>query len=417
MADRLVAWLYDTPVVGISAAANLRVTVDWEEAGIERWGRGSRALSVSLALGSPIRRNEDTGMDFFSNLLPDGPVLIAMANLAGVSPVDTFGLLSRFGSDCAGALVIVPEGAVPASRSDWGYEALTLDDVARVIDNLAAAPFGADLDRGWSPSLAGYQEKVLLGRLADGSWTRPLQGAPSTWILKPDRDIRMAENEATCLRLAAACGIPIPDVELLTIDGVKVLAIARYDRAETDGSISRIHQEDGCQAVGAPPMLKYEDDGGPPLVALAELLRNFGEVDSLEQLLARVTFNMAIGNADAHAKNFSILHDRVDPTVALAPAYDLISTIALEPRPNAAGRMVPAVTRMGQRVDGVSEITDVSRASVVAEGTSWGMGATSATRIVDEMLDRVRHALVGSDGDKKVLTVIQSQLDRLGSRE
>jgi len=414
VADRLVAWLCDTPVAGISAAANLRVTVDWEAAGIARWGRGSRVLSLSLPLGSPLRRNDDTGMDFFSNLLPEGPVLFAMAALAGVSPVDIYGLLTRFGSDCAGALVIVPEGTVPAPRSDWEYVTLTLDDIARDIDKLTTVPFGADVDQGWSPSLAGYQGKVLLGRLADGTWTRPLHGAPSTWVLKPDRVNRIADNEATCLRLAAACGIAVPDIELLTVGGVKVLAIARYDRVVTDGSVSRIHQEDGCQADGKPPMRKYEDEGGPHLVTLAELLRNFGALESPEELLGRVTFNVAIGNADAHAKNFSILHHPVDPTVELAPAYDLISTIALEPRPNAAGQMVPARTRMGQRVDGVLEITEVTRANLVAEGTCWGLGAKTATRIVDEMLDRVHQEMHGLDGDATVLAVIQGQLERVG---
>ena len=414
MGDRLVAWLYGTPVVGISATTNQRVTVDWEEAGIERFGRGSRVLSISLPLGSPMRRNDDTGMDFFSNLLPDGPVLVAMATLAGVVPGDTFGLLSRFGSDCAGALVIVPGGTAPADPSDWGYEPLALGDIARAIDNLAVVPFGADLDRGWSPFLAGYQGKVLLGRLPDGTWTRPLHGAPSTWILKPDRDIKVAENEALCLRLAAACGIPVPDIELLTIGGVKVLAIARYDRAEADGVPSRLHQEDGGQAVGISPMLKYEDDGGPPLVALAEVLRHFGAADALTDLLARVTFNVAIGNADAHAKNFSILHHPVDPTVALAPAYDLISTIALAARPDAVGQLVRAPTRMGQRVGGVLEITEVSRDNLVAEGTSWAMGFRLAGRIVDEMLERVRHAVQDAEGDRTVLAVIDGHLDRLG---
>jgi len=412
VADRLIAWLYDTPVVRITPAANLRVTIDWEPAGIERWGLGSRALSVSLPLGSPIRPKDDTGMNFFSNLLPEGPVLFAMATLAGVSPVDTYGLLSRFGSDCAGALVIVPEGVTSPERSDWGYEALTLVDVAHLIDNLATVPFGADIDQGWSPSLPGYRGKVLLGRFADGTWARPLHGAPSTWILKPDRDIRMAENEATCLRLAASCGIPVPDVELLTIGGAKVLAIYRYDRDETHGSTCRIHQEDGCQATGMRPMLKYESDRGPPLAALAEVLHNYGTVDSLKELLARITFNLAIGNADAHAKNFSILHARADPTVVIAPGYDLISTIALDPRRNAAGQMVPASTRMGQRVDGIRDITEVSRANLVSEGTKWGIHSKAATQIVDEMLDMVRRAVRASDGDRTVLATIETQLDR-----
>jgi serine/threonine-protein kinase HipA len=194
----------------------------------------------------------------------------------------------------------------------------------------------------------------------------------------------------------------------LTIGGAKVLAITRYDRDET----RRIHQEDGCQATGMPPMLKYESEGGPPLAALAELLHNYGTVDSLKELLARITFNMAIGNADAHAKNFSILHAPVDPTVVIAPAYDLISTIALDPRRNAAGQMVPASTRMGQWVDGVRDIAEVSRANLVSEGSKWGIDSKAATQIVDEMIDMVRRAVRESDGDRTVLATIETQLDR-----
>ena len=47
-------------------------------------------------------------------------------------------------------------------------------------------------------------------------------------------------------------------------------------------------------------------------------------------LLRRTTFNVAVGNADAHAKNFSLLHDADDPEIRLAPFYDVLSTIALE---------------------------------------------------------------------------------------
>jgi serine/threonine-protein kinase HipA len=161
-------------------------------------------------------------------------------------------------------------------------------------------------------------------------------------------------------------------------------------------------------------MLKYEAEGGPPLTALAELLRNYGTVDSLKELLARVTFNVAIGNADAHAKNFSILHAPADPTVVIAPAYDLISTIALDPRRSVAGQKVPASTRMGQRVDGVRDIAEVSRANLVSEGSKWGIPSKAATQIVEEMLEMVRRALRVSDGDRAVLATIETQLDRVG---
>jgi hypothetical protein len=32
----------------------------------------------------------------------------------------------------------------------------------------------------------------------------------------------------------------------------------------------------------------------------------------------------------AHAKNFSVLHDRDSPAIRLAPLYDVLSTIALD---------------------------------------------------------------------------------------
>jgi hypothetical protein len=61
------------------------------------------------------------------------------------------------------------------------------------------------------------------------------------------------------------------------------------------------------------------------------LLRNFGDPREVTSLLRRTTFNMAVGNADAHAKNFSVLHEPDSPAVRLAPLHDVLSTISLEP--------------------------------------------------------------------------------------
>jgi serine/threonine-protein kinase HipA len=44
------------------------------------------------------------------------------------------------------------------------------------------------------------------------------------------------------------------------------------------------------------------------------------------KLLDAAIFNLIIGNADAHAKNFSLLHR--DGAIVLAPLYDLLSTVA-----------------------------------------------------------------------------------------
>jgi serine/threonine-protein kinase HipA len=63
-----------------------------------------------------------------------------------------------------------------------------------------------------------------------------------------------------------------------------------------------VHQEDGCQVTATPPGLKYEEQGGPALRDLADVIRNFGDPRDVTSLLRRTTFNIAVGNADAHAK-------------------------------------------------------------------------------------------------------------------
>jgi hypothetical protein len=106
-------------------------------------------------------------------------------------------------------------------------------------------PLAVDLARGFRPSLAGFQRKALVGRADDGTWQLPVGNAPSTWILKPDGPHGTAANEATCLRLAAACGLEVPDTELLDLDGLAVLAVNRYDRRPSPDGPVRVHQEDG----------------------------------------------------------------------------------------------------------------------------------------------------------------------------
>lgn len=413
MANDLTAWLYGTPLLTLTPTNNFRVSFKWEPLGIERWGLGSRILSISLPLGSPTGPRDDRALEYFSNLLPDGPTLTAMASLAGVSELDTFGLLSTFGSECAGAVVLLSDGQSPSDPSTWGAEELSLLDIAAAIDNLSVAPFGASIEKGWTPSLAGFQGKILLGRSKSQQWTRPTNGAPSTWILKPDIEYRIAENEATCLRLAAASGLPVPDVELLEINGHRVVAIRRYDRDDSTEPVTRIHQEDGCQATATPSQQKYEYSGGPSLKDLAVILKDYGDADSLRELLRRVTFNAAIGNADAHAKNFSILHELNNPSIVLAPVYDVISTIALEPRLNALGALIDASTQMGQSVNGIDDIRRVSAADLVTEATTWGIRRKFAQEVVVESLDTTEGSLQSVEGDESTLTTIDEQLKRL----
>ena len=414
MADRLVAWLYDTPVAALTRGPEFRIRLEWRPEGIERWGLGSPALSTGLPLGSPIGPRDLRGLDFFENILPEGPALERMAALAGVRPVDTYGILQSFGHDCAGAIMVLPDGERPGGSGSSGYSPMTPSDMQRVINALDAVPLGAAPERGFRPSLAGFQRKALLGRSGDGTWQFPHGDAPSTWILKPDGPYPMAANEATCLRLAAACGLAASEAELLDVARLPVLAVKRYDRREAPaGDIpARVHQEDGCQAAAMPPALKYEEQGGPALRDLAEVIRDYGDPRDLTSLLRRTTFNMAVGNADAHAKNFSVLHEPGTPAISLAPLYDVLSTIALE-LTDRTGRPMRADTHLGQRVGGQADIRRVTSANLVDEGASWGIRRRAASAVVAETLEQVLAAIPATSGDARVLAVIREQAERI----
>jgi serine/threonine-protein kinase HipA len=414
VADRLVAWLYDTPIATLMRGPEFRIRLEWRPEGIERWGLGSPALSVGLPIGAPIGPRDTRGLDFFENVLPEGPALERMAVLAGVRPVDTYGILAAFGHDCAGAIMVLPDGDHPGGSDANGYAAMAPGGLERVINALDATPLAAAPERGVRPSLAGFQRKALLGRASDGTWQLPSGDAPSTWILKPDGPHAMAANEATCLRLAAACGLPVPEAELLDVAGLPVLAVKRYDRQGAPAGVipARVHQEDGCQATAMPPGLKYEEQGGPAWRDFAGVIRDFGDPRDVTGLLRRTTFNMAVGNADAHAKNFSLLHEPDVPAVRLAPLYDVLSTIALE-LTDRVGQPIQADTHLGQRVGGQADIRKVTAADLTDEAVTWGVRRRTASAVVAETLDQVLAAIPAASGDARVLAVIREQAERI----
>ena len=207
---------------------------------------------------------------------------------------------------------------------------------------------------------------------------------------------------------------PVPEAELLDVAGIPVLAVKRYDRQDAPaGDIpARVHQEDGCQATAMPPRLKYEEQGGPALRDFVSVIRNFGDPRDVTGLLRRTTFNMAVGNADAHAKNFSILHDAGSPAVRLAPLYDVLSTIALE-LTDSAGQPMRADTHLGQRVGGQADIRNVTAASLIDEAATWGVRQRTASEVVTETMDQVLAAIPATPGDARVLAVIREQAERI----
>jgi serine/threonine-protein kinase HipA len=172
--------------------------------------------------------------------------------------------------------------------------------------------------------------------VSGGQISIPLNGAPSTHILKPaiERFAGLVFNEALCMRLARAVGLQAVNAEIGNVEGIDYLLVERYDRAVSadSKSLKREHQEDFCQALGIVPEHKYQSEGGPSLKQCFELVRatSATPVIDLQSLLDAVIFNWLIGNHDAHGKNFSLVY-RGDIAsglqTRLAPLYDLVSTV------------------------------------------------------------------------------------------
>ncbi|MFH5773245.1 HipA domain-containing protein [Paracoccus sp. NGMCC 1.201697] len=319
-----------------------------------RWQAARGAFPLSLTM--PLSRRDhapERVHPWIANLLPEEGQLATLARRLGVAQGDTVAILREIGGDTAGALSF----GAPSLRAAWDWLPLTRhyrsDDpeqaLARHFEDLRQRPFLIGED-GVRLSLAGGQQKSALAVLDGDGRPRlglpesgdqlviPRNGAPSTVIIKPDNPNLpgIVENEAYCLALAQAIGIPAAPALIARAGGRTALIVARYDRAlRADGTIRRLHQEDLAQARAIPPERKYER-GTLPGPSLSDLLTTggpdwraaFGADAGLggagrARLLDQVIFNILVANTDAHAKNYSLL---LDGTPRLAPLYD-VSTV------------------------------------------------------------------------------------------
>jgi serine/threonine-protein kinase HipA len=259
---------------------------------------------------------------FFSNLLPEGTLRELIAKREGIHPEREFFLIARLGDDLPGAIVVVPKGPLMPGTGDV----------------LAPQRF-TDEESPLRFSLAGIQLKFSVLR-EDRGLTIPLSGSGGDWIAKlPDgRFDHVPLNEFSMMTWAQAAGIEVPQFELRKVTEIQGLpselsfkepdsyVIRRFDR---DIGGRRIHIEDFGQVLGIHPgpREKYEKAN---YETLARILFRLAGSQALDEFVRRLVFNAAIGNSDAHLKNWSLIYpDGVQ--AKLSPAYDLVSTIQYLP--------------------------------------------------------------------------------------
>ncbi len=323
----------------------------------EAWLGRTEAVPLSLSL--PLREQRfphRACTPFFGGVLPEGRNRRLIAGILGVSEGNDFALLERIGGECAGAVTLLPEGT-PTVAQDERTRELDQEELARILRKIGRQPLLAGTE-GLRLSLAGAQDKLPV-RLVDGCFALPLGTAASTHILKPATpDYEgLVFNEAFCLALANAAGLATTGCSVGRVADIDYLLLKRFDRRRERGHVTRLHQEDFCQALGIPAELKYQVEGGPSLKRCFALLRSVSSAPVLDlgALLDAVVFNLIIGNNDAHGKNFALLYS-ADGLTRLAPLYDLVSTVFY---PSLAPEMAMRIG--GQRISDSVTAMDLER--------------------------------------------------------
>ena len=234
--------------------------------------------AVPLSVRLPVRAESYPHADaypFFENLTPEGEAFDILTK-DHVSGNKVFSILNRFGGDCAGAVAFYE--TVPTGDDESPREISPLD-IRKIIDRLPFDPLLTSIDNPPRLSLAGAQSKFAVYK-SDGKYFRSSDRQPTTHIIKitNKRFPGLLQNELFCMRLANILQLGIPEVDLIEEGDHSYLEILRYDRSiKKNGVVSRIHQEDFCQALGIVSGRKYQAGGGAKLKDCYRLVNEFSE--------------------------------------------------------------------------------------------------------------------------------------------
>ena len=298
------------------------------------------SLSLPFNLNNELLKGDNVA-HYFEGLLPDSDAIRKrIAARFKTGSTEAFDLLAAIGRDCVGALQLLPDGETPTGVDR--IDGVVLDEEAierHLLEVVNPNRFGGprDPDDDFRISLAGAQEKDAF-LWWDGQWMKPRGATPTTHIFKMPLGMvggRQADfstsvdNEWLCLRLLSAYGLPAAQARIATFGRQRVLIVERFDRAVSrDGSrLLRRMQEDFCQATATSPLVKYENEGGPGLAQLFNLVKQSLDAErDLRTLMASQILFWMLRAPDGHAKNFSIqLQAGMAGRFRLTPMYDVMS--------------------------------------------------------------------------------------------
>jgi serine/threonine-protein kinase HipA len=170
--------------------------------------RGAFPISIRMPSTSG-RIASDIFLPWAANLLPENEQLRTLGQLLGMSRSDVIGLLSAIGGDTAGALSF----GQPGRTATVQWRPLdTPADLESLIEGLPNKPFLAG-EEGVSMSLAGAQTKLAVALDEADRVCVPMNGSPSTHILKPENPSPFGQCAQRGILLDLGAAHETPDAE------------------------------------------------------------------------------------------------------------------------------------------------------------------------------------------------------------
>ena len=218
-------------------------------------------------------------------------------------------------------------------------------------------------------SISGVQPKILVGDV------RATFNTPGLIIKSGLKEYPgLAVNEYFCMTAAKNCGLHVPDFHLS--DNHSLFVMHRFDLRENG---SKLGVEDFSVLLGERTNDKYTGS----YESLANVIKMYcaSPQKDLELFFQLLVLSTAVGNGDAHKKNFSLIYDdiRKPETIRLSPAYDIVSTLPY------LANDTPALKMNGQKKSfpGKTELNHFGKK----------IGVHKASEIIEQTLTSVSNTL------------------------
>lgn len=327
-------------------------------------------VSLPLAGETEFAREPVNGLPLFGAIRDAAPDAwgrrVIENRLSHPGPLPEVDYLDHAGADRSGALDIRTnrdsrprESTLPASI-DLPY---LLEAVERIEAGEAVPAQLAHFFQG-GPTMGGMRPKAVIHE----GGRQYVAKFPST----SDRRFNVPAVEYATLVLARECGLDVPDIRLVRLDGERAaMLIARFDREPADGGFARRHM------VSALTMLGVSELEAQSYEAIAGVISSRGATAHVArdrvELFKRMVFNILVTNIDDHLRNHAFLYDPAGRGWRLSPLYDVVPSpeagtdrflnLAVGPRGRAA------------RLD-----------NALAGAGAFGMRRTEAARIIAQLV-------------------------------